>query len=81
MPRMLHRIGKRKAKPAGLPEPAKFSMLGSFRCILTTFANVEGVVPASRPDLIDSLLAEPRTRLTVRGVGAPCVPGQHPTFT
>jgi hypothetical protein len=67
MPRMLHRIGGRRAKPASLPEPTTFSMLEPFRCILRTFANVEGIVSASRPDLIDSLLAEPRMRLTVRG--------------
>jgi hypothetical protein len=60
MARLLHRIGGRRAKPAGLPEPTKFSVLEPFACILSTFANVEGTISASRPDLIDSLLAEPR---------------------
>jgi hypothetical protein len=31
MPRLLHRIGGRRAKAASLPEPAKFSMLGWIR--------------------------------------------------
>jgi hypothetical protein len=67
MPRLLHRIGGRRAKPTGLPEPTKLSVLEPFACILSTFANVEGTVSASRPDLIDSRWQNPRMRLTVSG--------------
>jgi hypothetical protein len=58
MRRMPHHIGGRGEKPAGLPEPAPFNMFEHFRCMLRTFANVEGNCFGERPDLIDSLLAE-----------------------
>jgi hypothetical protein len=60
MPSMPHRVGGRGEKPAGLLEPTTSSMFEPARCILRTFANVEGNRFGEQPDLIDSLLAEHR---------------------
>jgi hypothetical protein len=71
MPRMPYRICGRREKPAGLPEPTTSSMLEPFRCILTTFTSVEGNCSASRPDLIDGLLAAPQDEVDGQGCVAP----------